>query len=387
MGSERYFHRSYGAVRSAFQDAADFRRAPVRSYEHPMRGPDGEPLVTDVARLGPAGAPRVLFLVTGTHGVEGYCGAGCLTGWLHGDGPGNLPAGVAVVLVNLINPFGAAWLRRVNEDNVDVNRNFVDHDGAYRPNPDYEALHDALLLDDLDARQVEAADRRSADYRREQGEAAYFRAFGGQYSHPRGVLFGGHGPVWSNRLIRALWREHAAQASHAALVDFHSGMGPYGYGMPIAPFRPEDAGYARARTWFGEALVSMYALDKPDAEGDALVGGTMIEAFAAHLPQTVSTAIALEFGTYPFDDCIPAMRADAWLHGFGQPESALGRRIAGDWLEKFFPDDDDWRYMVHWRACQVIDQAVRGLADDGSMGPACHAAARTGETSGRPEQH
>lgn len=365
MGAGRYFHRSYGALRSAFRDAVAFRGGSIRSYKHSQQGPDGEPLVTDVARIGEPVAPRVLFLVTGTHGVEGYCGGGCLAGWLHGDGPDSLPAGVAVVLVNLINPFGAAWLRRVNEDNVDINRNFVDHGEAYRPNPEYEALHDALLLEDLGDKQVAAADRRTADYRREHGETAYFRAFGGQYSHPRGILFGGHEPVWSNRLIRALWREHAAQASHAALIDFHSGMGPYGYGMPIAPSRPGDAAYDRARAWFGEALVSMYTLDKPDTDGDALVGGTMIEAFAADLPETVTTAIALEFGTYPFDDCIPAMRADAWLHGSGQPESPLGQRIGRDWLEKFFPDDEDWLYMVHWRACQVIDQALRGLAEDG----------------------
>ena len=152
--------------------------------------------------------------------------------------------------------------------------------------------------------------------------------------------------------------------SHAALIDFHSGMGPYGYGMPIAPCRPGDAAHERASAWYGESLMSMHALDKPDADtdSDALVGGAMIEAFANCLPDTVTTAIALEFGTYPFDDCIPAMRADAWLHGFGQPDSALGRRIGRDWLEKFFPEDDDWMHSLHWRSSQVIGQAVRGLA-------------------------
>lgn len=366
MGSGHYFHRSYGAVRGAFKDAVGARGGRVRHYTHPRPGPGGKALATDVARFGEPKASRVLFLVTGTHGVEAYCGAGCLTAWLHGNSPDNLPADVAVVLVNLINPFGTAWLRRVNENNVDINRNFVDHGKAYRHNPEYEALHDSLLLTDLATEKVAAADRRVADYRREQGDAAYFRAFGGQYSHPQGILFGGHEPTWSNRLIRELWREHAAHASHAALIDFHSGMGPYGYGMPIAPYRPGAAAYERAHAWYGDALVSMYALDKPDADtdSDALVGGAMIEAFAAHLPDAVTTAIALEFGTYPFDDCIPAMRADAWQHGFGQPDSPLGRQIGSDWLEKFFPDDQGWLDMVHWRSRQVIEQALRGFAKD-----------------------
>ena len=321
-----------------------------------------------MARLGGREASRVLFLVTGVHGVEGYCGAGSLIAWLNGDGPERLPDQIAVVLVNLINPHGAAWLRRVNENNIDINRNFVDHGQPYRANPEYEALHDALLLAGLDPDCIETANRRIADYRRQHGDAAYMRAFGGQYSHPRGVLFGGRRPEWSQRLILKLWQEHAGAASHAALVDFHSGMGPYGYGMPIAPYRPDDDAFERARDWYGDALISMYALDKPDADsdGDALTGGAMIDAFAAELPDTATTAIALEFGTYPFDDCIPAMRADAWLHEFGQPDSPLGRQIAGDWLEKFFPDDQDWQYMVRWRSRQVIAQALHGLAEDNS---------------------
>ena len=364
MGSGQYFHRSYVAVRGAFRDAVTRRDGEVLTCAHPSTGPAGESLATDVARLGDPEASRVLFLVTGVHGVEGYCGAGSLIGWLSGDGPDGLPGNVAVVLVNLINPYGTAWLRRVNENNVDINRNFVDHARAYRANPEYEALHDALLPANLGEECIEAANRRVAEYRREHGDAAYMRAFGGQHSHPRGVLFGGREPEWSQRLIRRLWLQHAGTASHAALIDFHSGMGPYGYGMPIAPYRPGDPAFKCAHDWYGDALISMYALDKPDADtdGDALTGGAMIEAFAAQLPDAETTAVALEFGTYPFDDCIPAMRADAWLHEFGKPDSPLGREIAREWLEKFFPDDEDWQYMVHWRSRQVIGQALRGLA-------------------------
>ena len=39
------------------------------------------------------------------------------------DSPG---AGTAVVLIHMLNPWGAAWQRRHNEDNIDLNRSFVD---------------------------------------------------------------------------------------------------------------------------------------------------------------------------------------------------------------------------------------------------------------------
>ena len=35
-----------------------------------------------VARIGPADARRLLILVSGTHGIEGFAGSGCHTGWL-----------------------------------------------------------------------------------------------------------------------------------------------------------------------------------------------------------------------------------------------------------------------------------------------------------------
>ncbi|MCY4566160.1 MAG: DUF2817 domain-containing protein, partial [Gammaproteobacteria bacterium] len=169
MGSGQYFHRSYVAVRGAFRDAVTLRGGEVLTCAHPSTGPAGEPLATDVARLGDESASRVLLLVTGVHGVEGYCGAGALIGWLQSDGPEGLPDNVAVVLVNLINPYGTAWLRRVNENNVDINRNFVDHGKAYRANPEYEALHDALLPANLGAECIEAANRRGAEDRGGRG--------------------------------------------------------------------------------------------------------------------------------------------------------------------------------------------------------------------------
>ena len=35
-----------------------------------------------------------------------------------------LPDDVAVLMIHLINPWGTAWMRRVNEDNIDLNRNY-----------------------------------------------------------------------------------------------------------------------------------------------------------------------------------------------------------------------------------------------------------------------
>ena len=50
------------------------------------------------------------------------------------------------VLLHALNPFGFAWRRRVNEDNVDLNRNFLLDDEGYVGCPDGYAHLDPLLL-------------------------------------------------------------------------------------------------------------------------------------------------------------------------------------------------------------------------------------------------
>ncbi|MCP4200482.1 MAG: DUF2817 domain-containing protein, partial [bacterium] len=59
-----------------------------------------------------------------------------LTSWLKAD--------QRVVIVHALNPYGFAHLRRADEDNVDLNRNFVDHSKPYSENSNYDALANAI---------------------------------------------------------------------------------------------------------------------------------------------------------------------------------------------------------------------------------------------------
>ena len=118
----RGFRENYADARNAFVAAATKRGAALESLDHPRTGPAGEPLFTDLAWVGPRDAPNVLMIMSGTHGVEGLCGSACQIDWLLQET--ELPEGVAVLLVHLINPFGTAWEQRGTEDDIDLNRNF-----------------------------------------------------------------------------------------------------------------------------------------------------------------------------------------------------------------------------------------------------------------------
>jgi hypothetical protein len=195
---------SYAEARAAFLRACADAGAELSSQRHPLPGPDGAPLFLDAARFGAPDARRVLLLASGTHGVEGFCGSGIQTWLLRGGLASRLPDGVALVLVHAVNPWGFAWLRRVNRTA-----------SASTGLPRHRAPHPEPVRQPLQRAQPEPRPRRSRAASATPFERArlgrLYRPLGGQYRHPRGVSTAG-GPVWSNR-GHALWVRHAADAS------------------------------------------------------------------------------------------------------------------------------------------------------------------------------
>ena len=132
---------TYVDARTAFLAVCARRGATVTATVHPLSGLNGEELAIDVAEIGPADATSVVVIVSATHGVEGYAGSALQTRWMS-ERLDHLPPGVAMVMVHALNPYGMSWVRRVNEDNVDLNRNFVDFDSEPPRNVAYDEIAD-----------------------------------------------------------------------------------------------------------------------------------------------------------------------------------------------------------------------------------------------------
>lgn len=353
------FETTYPAARAAFLAACAATGGELASYRHPLPGPDGEPLFLDTARFGPPDARRVLFVASGTHGVEGFCGSGIQRNLIDSGLARRLAPDVALVLIHGVNPWGFAWLRRVNEDNVDVNRNFVLPGEPLPANEDYDRLYDALNPSTFDDDTVAASFASVAALSQERGPLASYRALsGGQYRHPRGVQYGGAGPVWSNRTLRAVWERHAGGALVTAFVDLHSGLGPAGTGMLLQTAPADSVAATLAATWWPDVVRA----DPATGDEAALVTGLIGPAFVAAHPHAAAVGLVLEMGTKPLNDVMLAVVAENWLAHHGDRASARGREIAAQMRDAFLVDDDAWRDAVCARARQAIDAALDGLA-------------------------
>src|SRR5215469_1361206 len=169
---EDHFPDDYRAAREAFVEAAEEATFGVTSRVHPkMHGADGKPLFLDVASAGQRDARKALLLISGTHGVEGYFGSGVQTGLIREGLAGRVPKGGKIVLLHALNPYGFSWDRRVNEDNADVNRNFVDHDNP-PANPAYDSLAPWIAPDDIAPETIKKANAKLRAYAAEHGDMA-----------------------------------------------------------------------------------------------------------------------------------------------------------------------------------------------------------------------
>src|SRR5258708_8642360 len=221
MKTSEYFSADYAEARRKFREAAQGAGARVESrVNDAARGPAGEALATDVAWLGPKDAARVLVTISRTHGAEGFAGAGIQTGSFLAGFARELPQATALLAIHAINPYGFAWMRRVTEGNVDLNRNFVDHGRPLPRNDGYVALADAICPAEWNASARAAAQARLDAYQDRHGAAALQQAIsGGQYTHPHGVFYGGRAPPSSPPTPPAPPPPHLPHAPHLALTD------------------------------------------------------------------------------------------------------------------------------------------------------------------------
>ncbi|MSP48190.1 MAG: DUF2817 domain-containing protein [Alphaproteobacteria bacterium] len=360
MASTGFFAESYEEARAKFLSALDEAGGTrLADFHNPAKGPAGEALWTDVGRLGPAGARKLLVLVSGTHGIEGFCGSGCQTGWLAGRyGRRDLPDGVTVLFVHAINPYGFAWQRRVNEDNVDLNRNFLDHAKPYPVNADYQALQ-AHINPDVWTPEVvaEAEAAIAAHHGNPKGPFLAKAIHGGQYVNPRGTFYGGDKATWSNRTFREIVETFVAPASEVCLIDYHTGNGVYGF---CDLFVDDRVAGTRSRDWF-EHCTPIEAVPVEHGHAQSDVPGLLMYVARDTLPGRRVTSCLVEMRTRSQDGLQNAIREENWLFQHGDPDSPRGREVRAGVRELFYPSAPEWKPMVLRQSNAMIGEALDGL--------------------------
>jgi len=357
-GVSNYFSNSYQEARTKFITAAESAGCHLEQYRNPYLGAENEELYVDVATFNLPRAKHVLVLGSGTHGVEGFAGSGIQIGLLTEGIAESLPEDVGLLFYHALNPYGFSHLRRSNEDNIDLNRNFVDHDKPYPPNEGYDDLVRLIEPEKLGRWQSLKAKLLIGWYRLTKGKLWLQKAISqGQYNHPKGLFFGGNEAAWSNQVIQHIIDRHLSKASQVVLIDFHTGLGEYGQGEILFKVEQGSAYHEHLVKLWGDKVKILLA-------GESLsppVLGTVTQGFTRLLPRADVTAVTLEFGTYPLAEVLWALRAENYMHHHTGETNLDALTIKADLKRVFYPGEYDWKQAVWQQGREIALQALENI--------------------------
>lgn len=326
------------------------QRGILKRIPHGGHGPAGEALTVDVALLGSTEASRCVVVSSGLHGLEGIAGSAIQRAWLaRTSAP---PA--RVVLLHALNPFGFAWQRRVDAENVDPNRNFLlpgeEFSGAP---PNWEHVTSWLAPQRPPSRWDPLLPHAMLAVARIGRKQVMQAVSGGQYRAPRGLFYGGSQPA----ALQALLAEHLPRWTGAAQeilhIDLHTGLGKRG---ELQLLLPRHEGTPQA-----DALVRRFGPDALPARDEARYYrvrgglGPWCEALAAGQSYTLCGA---EFGTRSALGILAALHQEnrAWFWDTRDSSRAKWARVR--LVRAFAPTSPRWRQRVLNRGVLLIDQAL-----------------------------
>ena len=356
MGYRDYFANSYLLARQNFLAACSEVATFTESWQHPLRGLEGERLYVDLAWFGDVNAKKVAISISGTHGVEGYCGSGIQVGSIAAKLQLQADRDLAIVMIHGLNPYGMSHLRRVNEDGVDLNRNFIDFEQPLPENTLYEDLAEAIVPQQwTEEVQVQTLDRIVEYlYSSRTGISALAR---GQYRYWYAPFYGGEVPTWSNRLFNRLVDRYLQNKRAVGLLDYHTGLGQYATGQLMSLPSENQANQIASEIW-GDKLV-ITGSEKSVAAYNPQ--GTLICALGQKLAPVTCIAAAYEFGTIAETEVFQALRSDHWLHAYGDLNSPQAQKIRQNMLEAFYCDRWDWQESVCNLAFTAQEELLAGL--------------------------
>jgi len=392
---ECFFPADYDEGAARFREAAADAGASIQSMK--VQG-----LTTDVAilRSGDKSDKRVLVHISGTHGPEGYLGSAVQYAALkHLAATGmyktraKLPT---IVFVHALNPFGFKHHRRVNEDNVDLNRNFLTA----------EEWVEVKALDPNYARQVDLQHiinptSMPSSYHQLNNiyqlvmSGYYISRYGmntlktamvaGNYVNPTGYSYGGTGYTASARNLMDLLLKKLdlpSKTKKLVLIDVHTGLGPTAVDTLLVNgdslstvervFPTEYSGKGIGGKDSGRAIGALKSTFGGNiaasavSKGYELTKGPLTASFcndmvAPTLNASEKLCITQEFGTVSVGTVGMTAIADnyAWHHGSDAEREYYSNKLKG----VFYVETSGWKRKTVHRGMALLLQAINHLSE------------------------
>ena len=339
------FSTDFFSARLAFREMVDKASGRLEVLPLDAKGPGSETLGIDIAWFGDTEPRRVVLHTSGLHGVEGFAGSAIQIQTLR-QLP-RIPRGTALILVHILNPYGMSWLRRVNENNVDLNRNSLG-DEAYTGAPENYSKLDSFLNPPSPPSHDLFLFKAALLVVRHGMPSLRQAVAGGQYEFPKGLFFGGTGLEQGLQNYQAYLARRLTSVDRIVAIDVHTGLGKYRESTLLA----DPKNLEKLRNIFGPQVTS----SEPQQGPGYRVRGGLDSSIVRAVPAAELLFITQELGTYGVVRNLRALREESRWHHYG--DGTLDHATKRALKEAFTPDDEKWREAVLRSGTAVLSQAL-----------------------------
>lgn len=359
MNYDALFSQNYFEARDKFLFECKENDFSIISTLNPnCFGPNNSKIYMDCAYKGPQNPKSLLVIISGTHGPEGYCGSAFQYGLLKSKIANEWAKEIKIAFIHAHNAYGFAWDTRFNEDNIDLNRNYLENFENLPKNEAYNELAQWALPQDFSDENVNFATIKLLEYARENGfEALQAALTSGQYEHPKGVYFGGFEASWSNIVLSKYLDDMVKGINQLVIIDMHTGLGNFGNGEILSDCDPQSNEFLNLFNIWGNEVISTKTGKSVSANLNGSMDGALMKRYK-HLKPAI---IALEFGTIDPLSVFRATQATSWLHSYGDPLSELGKKLTQLSRDAFYPQSSEWNEKVWLRSLEVASKAFEAI--------------------------
>lgn len=310
---------------------------------------------------------NLIVLTTGVHGIEGYVGATMLDVFFDEIYPNLGLSNTGVLVVANVNPYGMKYKRRYNENNVDLNRNFIysweEFDKSV--NKDYPLVEKFLepkkKLGNAFLHEVGFLGGMLKQVVSNGADTISNALLGGQYEYPQGVYYGGNGDEASTAFLKSVFEDTlSGDYENIVHIDLHTGYGPR-YNMVIFNSMYEKLTEEETKEAFQYDTVIAY-----DSESFYPTTGDTTDYYYRLAERMGSTkdlfSTCFEFGTLG-DDFLDTVKSLKYTvdenrnHWYPSTNSVTNDIMKERYLEMFYPTETKWRE----KAVQDFIRAINGV--------------------------
>ena len=351
--SSDYFSIDYNSARSKFRSSvASFKDVNTKAF--PIEN-EKQDLTVDAAFF-PAlkKTKSLLILLSGVHGVEAYAGSAIQLQFLDKTLPELSRENLGVLLVHSLNPYGFMHNRRVDQNNIDLNRNFAINDSHFKQkNQDYLKLKSFLNPEFKASTSIKnkIAFYANAIFKIIQSSIKSLRAatLKGQFEVLKGIFFGGKKPQTQTAILKDIVSSfELTDYENVLTVDLHTGYGERGK-LHYFSFLSKNSQNQK----FLNDLFKDYSVDLGSDEDFYKVTGDSTVFMESLFSDVENHAgMTFEFGTLDSQTSMGAIESLRRIilenqgHHYGYQDKKSEKNVKSLFLEMFNPSDLVWREAV-----------------------------------------